>query len=388
MLPAAGIFGANASGKSNVLRALVDMRRLVLTSFRSGTDETPIYRRPFLLDSAVGVDPSRFEVNVVINGVRWQYGFEVTDNRVVAEYAFRFPKGRQALVFDREEMRFRFGATLYTQGRLLEQLVRPNSLLLSVGGAATNQELAPLYRWFATNLLYAESLNRPIRAARTAELFRGPKRDRVLALLRAADLGVVEMASQQYDAETLDRMRRAARILTGQEGEPDGSEPDAFVIEDFVNLVHVGTNGPIELDARDESLGTLVWLGLIGPVIDALDGGRIFIADELDASLHPLLCEQLVRLFQDPLTNPFGAQLVFNAHDPTLLGDSAQRSLGRDQIWLTEKDNRGASRLYAASDFGPRADEALSRRYLQGRYGAVPVLDIGEFERAAVLADA
>lgn len=149
-----------------------------------------------------------------------------------------------------------------------------------------------------------------------------------------------------------------------------------------MRLTHCGPDGCVELEAGDASLGTLVWVGLIGPVIDALDGGHVLLADELDVSLHPRLIEHLVALFQDPVTNPNGAQLVFNAHNVVLLGDSGDRPIGRDQIWITEKID-GASRLYPIAEFSPRQDEALGRRYLQGRYGGLPVLNRADFERAA-----
>src|SRR5690606_8153123 len=97
--------------------------------------------------------------------------------------------------------------------------------------------------------------------------------------------------------------------------------------------------------------GTRVWYGLIGPVVDALELGSVFLADELDASLHPALVSQLIRLFQDPDTNPRRAQLIFNSHDATLMGDSVgERLLGRDQIWFTEKRADGSTRLYPLVD--------------------------------------
>jgi AAA15 family ATPase/GTPase len=103
----------------------------------------------------------------------------------------------------------------------------------------------------------------------------------------------------------------------------------------------------------------------------------------LDASLHPVLVAHLISLFQDPSTNPGQAQLIFNSHDTTILGDSTvdriegrsrRRLIGRDQIWFTEKANEGATRLYALSDLAPRKDEAIERRYLAGRYGATPIV--------------
>ncbi len=316
VLPVAGLFGANASGKSNVLRAMADMRGLVLGSFRHGGPDTLIPRRPFKLDPAAVELPSHFEVDVIVNGVRWQYGFDITDSVIEAEYAYRFPKGRQALVFEREGNHFQFGPSLRSVGRTLEKIVRRNSLLLSVAGATADTELEPLFRWFGANLRLAEADSRGIRAARLIELVESPERERVLAMIRAADLGVTDVHRESADPEFVERVRRAVRILNGVEGEPDGTDAEQFVVEDFVRLTHCGPDGCAQLDPDEESLGTLVWMGLIGPALDALDGGHVLLADELDASLHPRLGEQIIRLFQDPVTNPNGAQLIFNAHNP------------------------------------------------------------------------
>ena len=131
----------------------------------------------------------------------------------------------------------------------------------------------------------------------------------------------------------------------------------------------------------------MVWFGLAGPVVHALASGSVLLVDEIEAGLHPALVRQLVRLFQDPETNPRGAQLIFNSHEASLLGDSGgERVLGRDQVWFTEKSDDGASRLYPLSDLSPRIDEAIGRRYLAGRYGATPILADKDFAEAAISA--
>ncbi|WP_328518302.1 AAA family ATPase [Actinoplanes sandaracinus] len=137
------------------------------------------------------------------------------------------------------------------------------------------------------------------------------------------------------------------------------------------------------MSVDDESRGTLVWFGLAGPVLTALAEGSVLLAHELDASLHPALVVELVRLFQDPATNPARAQLIFNSHDAALLGEPGTVSpLGRDQVWFTEKRDDGGSRLYGLADLAPRKEEAIGRRYLAGRYGAVPILSRQQFADA------
>ena len=387
VLPAAGVFGANGSGKSNLLKAMDDMRAHVLHSFRAGSPTGGIPRRPFLLDPQARQSPSRFEVDLVLAGVRHEYGFMLDDERVLEEWAYRYPHGKAALLFRRQVDRVDLGGSERAKGRAVTELLRPNALFLSTAASANHPALLPLYGWFRRNLRLAEAHSRPFRQALTTQLLdQDAQREQVLALLRAADLGVTGAKKHDLDPVMKDRLQRAVRILAGVEGEPDGSEEGPAFAELGVRLVHRGVGGEVELDAGDESLGTLVWFGLVGPVVEALADGAVFLADELDASLHPALVAELVRLFQDPATNPRRAQLVFNSHDAALLGDSTgERLLGRDQIWFTEKRRDGSTRLYALADLDPRKEEAVGRRYLSGRYGATPILSRQEFDAAAEL---
>ena len=143
------------------------------------------------------------------------------------------------------------------------------------------------------------------------------------------------------------------------------------------------------LDLEEESLGTQVWLSVLGPVVDALSTGAVLLADEIDSSLHPLLVAKLVELFQNHRTNPKGAQLIFNAQDPTPLGPYAgEEPLGRDQVWFAEKDRAGRSTLKALADFDPRTTDNIELGYLRGRYGAIPSLNWHEFEELADLREA
>ena len=397
VLPVAGIFGANASGKSAILRAMADMRALVLGSFRRGDRETKLRRHPFLLRSEGPEHPSSFAIDLVLDGVRWQYGFDIDDRRVLDEYAYYYPKGRQALVFRRarDGRELSFGLAFRPFGRTLARLVRKNALLLSVAGAAgdgsgheppgTANLLGPLFTWFSTNLLMMESDNGLERIAYTAECLQDPEqRAAILNLLQAADLGITKIERVETDPEVAERFEKAVRILNGREEEPEARQEGQFVVlsSDLVRLHHTGAEGPTPIESMHESRGTLEWISMLGPLLDAIRTGSTVLVDELDGSLHPHLVREFIRLFQDRNSNTGCAQLIFNAHDPTILGDSGRRDLGRDQIWLTEKGADGATTLYSMAEFRPKRDEALGRRYLQGRYGGVPVLDPAEFQEA------
>lgn len=381
VLPGLGLFGANASGKTTLLRALTDMRMLVLGSFRNGSTGTPLPRRPFLLDDVSESRPSSFAIEVLVDGVRWQYGFEFSNEKVTEEYAYHYPLGKRRVVFERSDAEITFGRGM---GSAMRDLVRQNSLVLSTAGAARESLLTPLFGWFMTNLTLADASSRDLRTARTVDLMQtDANRARVLHLIQAADLGIADIESIEPDPEDVVRIERALRILSGAEQSSEGDSEMEFIVEDLLRLTHCGDAGCKSFGREDESLGTLVWVGLIGPVIDALDSGSVLLADELDASLHPLLVERIIDLFQDESTNPRLAQIVFNAHDTTVLGDSSGRLLRRDQIWFTEKAHSGQTALIPLLDYRPRKDEALQPRYLQGRYGGVPVIDRGAFTAAS-----
>ncbi|WP_419917880.1 AAA family ATPase [Candidatus Poriferisocius sp.] len=384
VLAVAGIFGANGSGKSNLLKAMNDMRRHVLLSFRSGNPTGGMPRQPFLLDPDLRSQPSRYEVDVVVGGVRHEYGFIIDDQEVLEEWAYWYPKGRAALIFRRERDQVETGAIERQKTRAVQEVLRPNALLLSTAASAKHVTLLRLHQWFEQNLLFADAHSRAWRQALTTKMLNNDgHRQRILDLLRAADLGITDARKHELNPVVQERLRRAARILYGIEEEPDGDDEPTFEELD-IRLVHRAAGGhTMELPAGDESLGTRVWFGLIGPVVQALESGSVLCTDELDASLHPALVAELVRLFQDPETNPQHAQLMFNSHDPTLLGNTVDdRLMGRDQVWFTEKVNEGSTRLYPLTDLEPRKQEAIGKRYLEGRYGATPILSHHEFAAA------
>ncbi len=389
VLPAAGIYGANASGKTNFLRVLDDMRRLVVASFRTGDRSTQIDRKPFRLDPEYEDNPSSYDIELILGGVRYEYGFVVDSGQVISEYARRYPHGKAVTIFRRDYGEpTHLGEEHRAKGRAVNEILRPNALYLSTASAADHPGLAPLYQWFDKNLILCEASSRERRWAYTTHLMtQGDYRGKVLAMLRAADLGITDARMREPDPETLERLRRIVAIVQ-QEIISDGSEPNKIDDRSFLGIVlgHRSKSGTVELEPTEESLGTLVWLGLVGPVLDALAKGTVLLVDELESSLHPALVAQLVRTFQSPRSNPNGAQIVFNSFEAGLLGNSVDdRILGRDQVWFTEKLHDGSTRLYPLADLNPRKAEAVSRRYLAGRYGATPIISDAEFDALAAM---
>lgn len=385
VLPAAAIFGANASGKSNVLRAMSDMRDTVLQSFRGWSPDGGTRRRPYKLDRAAILQPSTFEIELVLDGVRHVYGFSLDDEQIVSEWAYRYPHGRQQLMFERQLQEYKLGQSFSSSLATATEVVRPNALLLSTAAALRGNELRDLYAWFRRNLLLAGADSRAFRQVYTAKLLDdAQRRQQVLALLTAADLGIVDVREDHIDPELQDKLEQVVRILN--DADDVDTEIEEGVLGKVFQLVHRGSDGDVRFDFDEESLGTQVWLGLVGPIVEALADGSVLLADELDASLHPDLVAQVVGLFQNPESNPRRAQLVFNSHDATILGDSGTtRPIGRDQVWFTERSSDFSSRLFPLSDLNPRKNEAVGRRYLDGRYGATPVVSRAGFAAAADL---
>lgn len=322
----------------------------------------------------------------MLHGIRHEYGFVVDDDRVLEEWAYRYPRGKAALLFRRAGDEVTLGERNRAKGRAVTEILRADSLLLSAAAAANHPDLLPLWEWFAGNLLLTKAANRPYGWAYTAGMLREERhRQQVLALLQAADLGITDARVRELDPQMAERIRKAQRILQGREEEAEGKEQEPAEVEPLVMLSHRGAAGNVEFDPGEESLGTMVWLGLSGPILDAIAHGDVLLVDEIEASLHPALVTQLVKLFQNPESNPKGAQIIFNSHEVSLLGDSrGDRVLGRDQVWFTEKDHDGATRLFALADLSPRTDEAIERRYRVGRYGATPILATEEFAEAAL----
>jgi len=383
VLPVAGVFGANASGKSNLLRAIRDMRTHVLSSFSKGTPASGMPNWSFRLGKDEQESPTTYEVDLVLDGIRHEYGFRLDADRVLGEWARRYPHGKSALLFRREYDEVELPSGQRAKARATLGVLRSNALFLSAAAAADHPTFLPLFEWFRRNLIFADVQTRTARQALTVELLdHEDQRQQVLELLQEADLGITGVKKRDLEPQIHERLVQAVGVLRGGE-ESEGARVEVEFDDFEVRLVHKAGSDEVELTSGDESRGTLVWFGMIGPVLEALRDGSVLLADELDASLHPTLVSVLVTLFQSRRSNPCRAQLIFNSHDVTLMGDSSEHRLGRDQVWFTEKGDDGGTHLYPLTDLDPRKGEAVGRRYLAGRYGATPIVSVGQLEAIA-----
>jgi hypothetical protein len=378
VLKSAALFGANASGKSNLIRALDFMWRFVLHSATRMNVGDPIPVVPFQLNPESRGKPSIFEAAFVVGEVRYQYGFTAISSRVQDEWLIAYPKGRPQHLLERrfdpetEQTAWKFRGALRQEGTLLKERTRDNGLALSRGAELNIGPLTAVFVWFLRKLSVLDLSMSP--ASLIEQTAMRQKNDpafraRVLRLIRHADLGIgdLEVSEEQHRYFS----------WTPAEGDPvnmDSGDTIHLHTGHTIRSVHRSADGkavPFNF-MEAESNGTQRFLALAGPWLDALDQGALLVLDELDCSMHPELTWKLVELFQTRDANPQGAQLVFSTHDSTLMDLELFR---RDQIWIVEKDRAGAAHLSSLYDFEkkPRNNEAVQRRYLAGRYGGVPV---------------
>ncbi len=390
VLPVLAVLGANASGKSNVLRAIGFMRSFVLNSARSSPfDRVP--RDPFRFDGKPD-RPSLFEIEFALDGERFMYGFELGEDRINGEWLFTYPHKRPQTIFEREGDDFQFGKRLVGgSARAVAEIVRPNSLFLSTMATAKSRELAKIYYFFGRRIaILAADERSSLDQSGIQRLKR--LRIQVLRLATMADLGIREARIERLEREPeeLDALRAAIAHSLPTDLAP--AEKDAQVqdmLEAFkdrgevLELIHRSGVGGSSLPFEEESLGTRSWLSLLVYALDALDLGGTLVVDELDLSLHPILVKEAIGLFQRRQTNANHAQLIFSTHDATLLGRTQDGlDLSRGQIWFAEKDDRGRSSLTSLSDYRPRKGEDLEKGYLQGRYGGTPRIARGAVANA------
>ena len=365
VVPAAVIYGANASGKSNFVDALETMRRMVLHSQTRGKPDGGVPRRPFALDPACANSPSRFDIDFVLDGERYHYGFEVSDAAFESEWLWVFPKSYRRVLFGRDGDEFHFGRGLRGQNNVIKKLTRRNSLYLSAAAQNSHEQLSKVYAYFES---IRGDRNIAVPGFAVSETLSADDPDgRVIDFLGRMDTGVVGWRRKSIDLPE-DAMEFHAEISQIFKKRDPGFEMDfASTALEFAHKGRKGKEVYFQLDW--ESAGTRRLAILLGPIFRALDDGAPIVIDELDASLHTQAAEAVLGLFSSPETNPKGAQIVATTHDTNLMNSPILR---RDQIWFTETDESGATRLYPLTDIRTRKGDNIERGYLQDRYGATP----------------
>jgi uncharacterized protein len=390
LLKAAGIYGPNASGKSNLIRAMRTMQQMILNSAGakpgSGTSA-----EPFLFDDKSQKEPTSFEIIFYQNEIRYQYGFTATKERIHDEWLFASPKKSNQKWFERSfdkktgETDWKFGSYYKGEKIKLTEKTRDNALFLSVAAQWNHEQLTDVYEWFGKKLriilpyppLEPGTTKLPLESVTAKLLFDKTNSFKLVisAIMREADFGIsglrIRPADINVDVNDIPFPDKLPKEVCADIVEIMEKKMERDSLFERVDVLHKNEKGnDIPLPIEEESRGTQRFFQLVGPWLVSIKLGLTLFVDELEASLHPLLTRELIKLFQDPDVNKSGAQLIFATHDTTLLDPELFR---RDQIWFTEKDNGGATQMFPLSDYKPRKGEAIQKGYLAGRYGAIPI---------------
>ena len=352
LVRSAVVYGANASGKSNVLKAFAFYKRFITESFKDSQAGEAIDVENFRLNATTVDEPTSLEATFTDDEYIYRYGFEVDTKAVQMEWLYRRvckKRAKEVELFYREDDI----TTVHPRSQLFQELVnkkmvRSNALLLSTAAQFNETTAVSILRWLSDTQVLFCSEDEVLWQNAIKHLDDEDLRKRITAFARYADLGIENIT--KIDNRIVSRHRQY---------DDEGRE---------VNNVAFSFN-------RNESEGTIKYFSLAYPIIDALDNGKRVVIDELDSRLHPLLVKRIIALFNDAHTNPKGAQLLFTAHDAYLLSAGLFR---RDQVWFTQKDNFGATELYSLAEYKVRSTSPFERDYLLGKYGATPL--IGDME--------
>jgi len=368
LLHSMAIYGANASGKSNLWKALFFFRSFISTSLQTSLSNEKIPVTPFLLNTQTEQEPSFFEIEIFLKEKLFIYGFEVSPIKVHREWLLESAYNKT--LFERTNDDITSNPNYFKEATAdLKDKTRTNVLFLTVL-ASYNAELScelvkeiQKIEVFSGN---AHGITLDYAVKKYSEY-----QTNILAFMKEADLGITKLNIEEKEIprdEFIKILPIQLRPIIPLEQEK--------IFKPIIQSFHTKFSpdgkkvADIPFDFSRESTGTQQFFALSAPFLNTLEEGKTLIIDELDASLHHFLCRFILKLFNSN-ENKNNAQLVFTTHDISLLDKEILR---RDQIWFTEKDQYGTSKLYSLADLGEHKEASFMKRYLEGRYGALPYI--------------
>ena len=378
------LYGANSSGKSNLIMALAAMKNCVLSSVRLNDNEALSYQ-PFLLAKDSIEQPTFFEIVFIAEKRTFRYGFEYNQSEIRNEWLFEVKKTKESPLFIRTIEGIGV-SDAFPEGKGKESATNNNRLFISLVAQLGGKTAKQILQWFSDYKVLSG-----VDTSLLSRVYDNDYTDLSLKILNKQldgyefllqfyndiKLGFSDIEIKEADNELFLWIKSKKTLFSDSENEQRKKIP-------ILNTIHnqYDINGNI-IDKvswsnyQHESEGTKKIIAYSGPIFDTLRKGKILVIDELDSKLHPLITMQIIRLFNNPKTNPNNAQLIFATHDTNLLSTDIFR---RDQIWFTEKDNREQTDLYLLDDFvfadgtKVRKDANLEKNYIAGRYGAIPYI--------------
>lgn len=363
----AAIYGANASGKSNLIKAIEFVASFVRNSSNKAGKKID-HLIPFKLDDNCLRKPSSFELVFIKNNIKYIYGFSADSTKIYDESLYYYPQKRLARIFERHDTNiFKFSNNIKEQKKLASRTL-DNSLYITTSANWNYGQTKEAFDWFVEKFRYIDPNIGDIYTAKMLQ----EKNDMILPIkefLFQADVGIIDVSAAIKDLseDTIPKEipELLKKYLLGEGGKI--TEINTYRAGKDEN----GNEKKIKFELDEESEGTIKMFNYAGPFLDVLEHGRVLVIDEFDTKLHPLLTKYLVELFHDPKRNKNDAQLIITTHDTNLLRAGIFR---RDQIWFATKRPDLSTELYSLYEYKARNDEDTEKRYLAGRYGAIPLL--------------
>lgn len=373
-LKSAVIYGANASGKSNLIKAMSNMTNNIKKSVQFSIDnDSPFSVVPFLMDEKSASTPTFFEIIVLVENVEYRYNYSILGSKVLEENLFFTPSSREALLFSRAEDGYKFGSYFDKDSKDLQKMTNQNSLFVTVL-AQFNNEHASKFISEIKKISVISGLETRMHEKNTIIKLESDieYKNKLAEILREADTKIIDLAAEKIQKD-----------ITIPDDIPDSIRNSLLNRMELYSIHKVKTlDNDYKLKRFPfqsfESDGTKKLFGIAGPIISTLNNGGTLIVDELDAKLHSLLTRYIVKLFNSSSKNPNNAQLIFATHDTKFLNE---RFFRRDQIWFAEKNDENSTEIYSLSDLKDNSGNTIRKvqsyesYYLQGKYGGIPFID-------------
>jgi uncharacterized protein len=395
LLKCAAIYGANGSGKSNLVKAVEFIKEIVTNK---KDDSKKIANKCFKLDKSCYQKPTSIEVEFIINNNVFSYGLFIQNNIITEEYLYqKNKKFEDELIFERKKINGKKKINLdkkYTTKQkdkffielYEEELLKDNKTFLSAATGKRFKEIQTAYEWFENHLFvifpsskYTTMLSNIVGDSEFREFITG--------IIRNADTGINELSSQEIPFDTffgddekelkkdilkdLEDDSGSAILLQKEDSEVyiSKSEKGIPIVNKLITK-HLDKSGElIDFEIGEESDGSRRLLDIVPSIDFVINEDVTFFIDEINRSMHPSLTKELISLFLNNETSK--GQVIFTTHDSNLLDLKLFR---QDEIWFTEKKSDGSTSMYPLSDFKPRYDLDIKKGYLQGRFGAIPFL--------------
>ena len=381
LLKSSVLYGANASGKSNLIKAMTFMKWFVISSSKDTQTHERIPVTPYKLSRETSGKPSFFEIVILKNKIKYRYGFELDSHGVKWEWLLFSEKKKEYELFLRDEQDFEIFPK-FKEGEKLESKTRGNALFLSVVAQFNGEISEEILEWFNDLQIITGLDYKPYKDVSESMLRSDKYRKNLIELLKIADTGIESCSIEEKEKISIpvkNGVFKTGNDIFTMNLSYEKSNVDTLhkIIDDEENRAPEFIEFDLE---NDESEGTKKFLYIIGPILKAIIENTVLIVDELDARLHPILTMMIIKAFQS-LSGKNNGQMIFSTHDTNLLD---QKVFRRDQIWFFEKRTNGASDLYSLVEYKKtrskkvRNDESLEKNYIHGKYGAIPY--IGDFE--------